>query len=61
MRPIANRTERKTVACDCVTLGLGSPAGLQRRHTAMPGGSAIPHLMHRSERGTARSYPDAGR
>jgi protoheme IX farnesyltransferase len=29
---------------------------LQRRQTAMPGGNAIPHLMHLSERGTFQSY-----
>jgi hypothetical protein len=61
MRPIANSTDRNTVACVCVALGLGKPAGLQRRHTAMPGGRAMPHRMHRSDRGTSRSYALEGR
>jgi len=56
MRAIATSTDRKTVAWDCAALGLGSPAGLQRRQTAIPGGSAMPQRMHRSDLGTRRSY-----
>jgi hypothetical protein len=60
MRQIANSTAMNTVAWDCVALGLGSPAGLHRRHTAIPGGRAIPHRMQRSVLGIARSYGRRG-